>query len=121
MATVLIVDDSALMGRMLSDFFISIGHDVIGIAATGDEAMKLADEYIPEIITVDNILPDMSGLELVDLFKATGIEAKLMVVSALDNEELKNTMFKLGVSSYLVKPFDDLSLLKATQAMFATE
>ena len=60
---VLIVDDALFMRNMLKDIFTNAGHSVVGEAANGDEAITQYAELKPDLVTMDIVMPQKSGIE----------------------------------------------------------
>jgi two-component system, response regulator PdtaR len=71
MARVLIVEDEAIIGMLLSEVLAGLGHDVIGVAATEGTAIALAAEYLPDLLIVDAGLTSGNGVSAVDAILAT--------------------------------------------------
>ena len=69
MKTVLIVDDSLYMRTMISDALSKAGYTIIAQAANGEAAIDMAMEHKPDLITLDNILPDMIGTDILRVLK----------------------------------------------------
>ena len=111
--TVLIVDDSLYMRTMIKDSLESAGYKVIGQAANGEEAIDLAFELQPDFITLDNILPDMIGIDILKVYKEEGLESRVIMISAVGQESVINEGLDLGARSYIVKPFTSEQLVGA--------
>lgn len=108
--TVLIVDDSIYMRSLIKSTLEENGFEVVGEAANGETAIDLAVEENPDLITLDNILPDMMGFEILKVLKGEGIDSKVIMVSAVGQQTVVNKGVELGAEAYIVKPFtgDDL-------------
>lgn len=102
---VLIVDDSMYMRSLIRDALEGAGYNVIGEAANGEAAIDMAIELDPDLITLDNILPDMIGIDILKVLKEEGLNAKIVMVSAVGQQSVINEGMKLGASDYIVKPF----------------
>lgn len=102
---VLIVDDSMYMRTLIKDALVKAGLEVIGEAANGEAAIDLAMEHQPDLITLDNILPDMIGTDILKVFKSEGLPSKVIMVSALGQQSVIDEGLGLGASDYIVKPF----------------
>jgi len=63
---VLVVDDAAFMRQMLNDLLTEAGHDVVGEAADGREAVERYRELKPDLVTMDIVMPEMSGIDALD-------------------------------------------------------
>jgi len=102
---VLIVDDSMYMRTLIREALIEAGYEVIGEAANGESAIDMALELTPDIITLDNILPDMIGIDILKVIKEEGLAAKVIMVSAVGQQSVINEGMSLGAAEYIVKPF----------------
>lgn len=108
---ILIVDDSAFMRKVLRDIFESAGYAQFIEAANGREAIEKWRAEKPDFIFLDVIMPEMNGI---DVLREIGKEAKVIVVSAVGQDEMIKEAKSLGALDYVVKPFDrDLVLEKA--------
>lgn len=110
---VLIVDDSLYMRTIIKDALEEAGYEIVGQAATGEAAIDMAFDLDPDVITLDNILPDMIGTDILKVYKKEGLKAKVIMVSAVGQESVIDEGLSLGASSYIVKPFTSEQLLSA--------
>ena len=110
---VLIVDDSLYMRKVIRTALEQGAYEVVGEAANGEEAIDLAFELEPDYITLDNILPDMIGTDILKVYKEEGLEAKVVMVSAVGQESVINEGLSLGAKAYIVKPFTQEQLLSS--------
>lgn len=110
---VLIVDDSLYMRTLIKDALEAGNYTVVGQAANGEEAIDLAFELQPDIITLDNILPDMIGTDILKVYQEEGLPSKVIMISAVGQASVIQESKSLGVSAYLVKPFTSEQLLQA--------
>lgn len=109
---VLIVDDSAYMRALIEEMLKSNGFQIIGTAENGEKAIDLALELKPDYITLDNILPDMVGLDIIKILKQDEkINSKILMISAVGQDSVINEALELGAEGYLVKPFNSDKLL----------
>ncbi len=103
---VLVVDDSALMRKLLSEILTITGEiDVVGTARDGEEAIREAARLKPQVITLDVQMPGRSGVEILpDLLAAH--EAPVVMVSSLTHEGAAVTLEALeqGAVDYMPKP-----------------
>ena len=102
---VLIVDDSLYMRTLIKDALEVGGYKVIGQAANGEEAIDLAFELQPDFITLDNILPDMIGIDILKVYQEEGLKSKVVMISAVGQESVVNEGLRLGAKAYIIKPF----------------
>jgi two-component system, chemotaxis family, chemotaxis protein CheY len=111
--SVLIVDDSLYMRTLIKDALEAGGYDVVGQAANGEEAIDLAFELQPDFITLDNILPDMIGTDILKVYKEEGLRSKIIMISAVGQESVVSEGLRLGAKAYIVKPFSNGQLIDA--------
>lgn len=113
---VLIVDDSMYMRTLISDALTSAGYEVIGQAANGEQAIDQAMELEPDLITLDNILPDMIGTDILRVLKQEEkIGANVIMISAVGQDSVIQEGLSLGAADYIVKPFTAESLVEAVK------
>ncbi len=108
---VLIVDDSTYMRTIIKDTLEANGFLIVGQAANGEEAIDLAFDLQPDIITLDNILPDMIGIDILKAYTKEGLPSKVIMVSAVGQESVIKEGLELGAKAYLVKPFTPEQLI----------
>jgi two-component system chemotaxis response regulator CheY len=105
MARVLVVDDAAFMRKVVSDALAKGGHEVVGEAGNGVEAVARFQELKPEVTTLDITMPEKDGLaalkEIIELDPA----ARVIMCSALGQESKVLESIKLGARDFVVKPF----------------
>ena len=115
--SVLIVDDSLYMRTLIKDALEVGGFSVVGQAANGEEAIDLAFDLRPDIITLDNILPDMIGTDILKVYSEEGLASNVIMISAVGQESVIQEGLNLGAKAYIVKPFTSDQLLSAVQAL----
>ena len=113
MARVLVVDDAAFMRKVVGDALASGGHEVIGEAGNGNEAVARFQELKPELTMLDITMPEKTGLEALAEIVAIDPNAKVLMCSALGQESKVIEALKLGAKNFLVKPFKPDALLEA--------
>lgn len=111
---VLIVDDSLYMRTMINEALKNAGYDIVGQAGNGESAIDMALDLKPDLITLDNILPDMIGTDILKVLKQDeGLESKVIMISAVGQESVIQEGMSLGASDYIVKPFTTENLVAA--------
>jgi two-component system, chemotaxis family, chemotaxis protein CheY len=111
--SVLIVDDSLYMRTLIKDALETGGYSIVGQAANGEDAIDLAFELQPDFITLDNILPDMIGTDILKVYKEEGLRSKIIMISAVGQDSVVNEGLRLGAKAYIVKPFSNGQLIDA--------
>lgn len=104
MIKLLTVDDELGLCEFMRDFFSGIGYQV-GIALTGEEALAYVSRERPNIVFLDIIMPDISGLEVLRRIKEIDPAVKVIMVSAADDKEVKEKARVLGADEFIRKPF----------------
>ncbi|MBD2845505.1 response regulator [Paenibacillus sp. IB182496] len=114
----MIVDDELQQRQGLANHIPWGAHgiEVVALAASGAEALHLAERKKPDILLIDVQMPQMDGLTLVRKLRErpeTSAFTKLIIVSGHDNFRYAQDALGQGVSQYLLKPVDDGELLEA--------
>lgn len=113
MKKVLIVDDSMFMRQSIKAALIKSGkYEVIGEAANGDQGIEMALDLRPEIITMDNILPDMLGVDIIKELRREELLSKIIMISAVGQDSIIEECRRSGADDYLVKPFTNEVLIE---------
>ena len=119
MARVLVVDDAAFMRKMVSDALAKGGHEVVGEAGNGNEAIQRYQELRPEVTTLDITMPEKDGLAALQEIVAFDPGAKVVMCSALGQESKVLESIKLGAKDFVVKPFQADRVLSAIEKALA--
>ncbi len=104
---VLIVDDALFMRNMLKDIITGAGHTVVGEAANGDEAIAKYTELKPDLVTMDIVMPQKSGIEALQEIRQQYPDAKIIMCSALGQDALVVEAVQSGAKDFIVKPFKE--------------
>ena len=113
MAKVLVVDDAMFMRKVVSDALVSGGHEVIGEAANGQEAVARFRELRPDVMTLDITMPEMDGIAALREIIALDPSARVIMCSALGQESKVLEAVKAGAKDFIVKPFQKERVLSA--------
>ena len=107
---VLVVDDSALIRQMLTRALsVDPSIEIVGSAKTGLEAIEKANELVPDVVTLDIEMPELSGLEaLPHIVKTT--PARVVMLSSLSDDETTYQALERGAVDFLVKPSAGVAL-----------
>ena len=112
MKRLLVVDDALFMRKMISGVAAEAGWEVVGEAGNGVEAVAMYQELRPDLVTMDLVMPEMGGLEALRLIRASDPEAKVVVVTALDQKQTLMDSIRDGAIDFIVKPFERQRVLK---------
>ena len=112
--TVMVVDDTEFMVKVLEDIFAGDGFDVI-TASSGEEALQLYEEHLPDLVTLDVVMPGMDGIATLQRMKKIDPAAKVVMVSAVGLEAKVMEAFRVGARNYVLKPFERDKVLEAAR------
>jgi two-component system chemotaxis response regulator CheY len=119
MANIVIVDDSFYMRTMLKHILTDAGHTVIGEAPNAESAIKIIKEKMPDIVTLDVILPDNTGLDVLKIIKEQAPSIKVLMVSAVGQNVIVEEAISLGALDYIVKPFSDEKVIATLEKVLS--
>ena len=110
MAKILIVDDSTFMRKILIKICNEMGHKEIIEAADGAEAMQKFDSDKPDLILLDIIMEKKDRIEVLKEIMGKDKNAKIVMVSAVGQEQMVQEALKSGALDFIVKPFDNAAV-----------
>jgi len=113
---VLIVDDSAFARERIARLVTAAGHEAIQ-AAGGAQALQLAAEMPPDAVTVDLLMPDMDGVELIRRLRAAYPDLPLIVVSADIQEATRREVRAAGATAFVSKSGRLMPLLEILEGL----
>jgi two-component system chemotaxis response regulator CheY len=115
MAKILVVDDAIFTRKLLSDILRKEGHEILE-AEDAVEAVKKFKEIKPDLVTMDIIMPEKEGMDGIGAVKAIIKEdsnAKIVMVSAMGQQEMIVDSIQAGAKDFIVKPFQPSNVLNA--------
>ena len=115
--TVLIVDDSAFMRRLLRETVTSIGFSVVGEARNGKIALAKYKELKPNIVTMDVVMDEMNGIEALSRIMGYDPKAKVVMVSSMGQELIVKDAIVLGAKGFILKPFNTQQISNALKKL----
>jgi two-component system chemotaxis response regulator CheY len=108
---VLIVDDNDMIRETLRVILRSEGYSVIGEAMDGDHAVEMAEKLKPDLILLDVLMPKVSGIEALRNIRLVMPHVKILMVTANKDHDTVVEAVKIGISGYIVKPFNAKKVL----------
>ena len=106
MKRLLVVDDALIMRKLIRGVAVEAGWEVAGEAGNGEEAVRLYEQLKPDLVTMDLVMPVMGGLEALRLIREMDPEARVIVVTAVDQKQTLMDAIRDGATDYIVKPFE---------------
>lgn len=115
MTTVLVVDDDFMVAKLHSRYVAATdGFTVAGVAHTGADALRAAEELRPDLVLLDIYLPDMDGISVLRELRAKaedgGHHVDALFVTAAKDAHVVREALRAGALHYLIKPFDRAAL-----------
>ncbi len=111
---VVIAEDEALIRMDLAEMLQEEGYEVVGQAANGEDAVKLAAEHRPDLVILDVKMPVLDGISVAERIGAEKI-APVLMLTAFSQRELVERARDAGAMAYLVKPFSKADLVPAIE------
>ncbi len=111
-ARILVVDDEAPIREYESGLLAELGHEVL-TASDGVEAVRIAREQQPDLLLLDIMMPEMSGIEVCQQLRADPRtrHIRIIVVSGLDSKRALEESIIAGADDFLAKPIHALELM----------
>ena len=118
MAKVLVVDDALFVRAAIKKYVEKAGHEVVGEAGDGQEAVEVFEELKPDGIIMDITMPRMSGIEALQAIKAIKNDVKIIMCSAMGQQDSIAKAIQFGASDFVIKPFTEEQIVaKIKQVM----
>ena len=117
MAKILIVDDSKIVRRNLKTILSKEGHEIIAEAENGMQAYHEYEKYKPDLVTMDITMPLLDGVRAVKKIMTSHPEARIIMVSAIDQKNMVIAAIQNGAKHYILKPFDPDKVITAVNAV----
>jgi len=112
-ARIMIVDDAAFMRMMLKDILTKGSHEVVAEAEDGKQCLLAFKDAKPDLITLDITMPELDGINTLMALKKLDPAVKVVMVSAMGQQESVIQAIKAGAKDFVVKPFQPERVLDA--------
>ena len=106
MARIMIADDSEAIRLVLKDILEIGNHEIVSEAADGQETVNKFSEVKPDALLLDLAMPKKDGLEVVKEIMSKHPNAKIILITASDNQNIISQCLRAGASAFVSKPFD---------------
>jgi two-component system chemotaxis response regulator CheY len=118
MRKILVVDDAKVIRMVIKQILTRHGFQVAGEAGNGREALEKYKELRPDAVTMDIIMPEVDGIQGLKEILAFDKEAKVIMISAIDQRDSLTDAIRNGATDYVVKPFEDDRMVTALKSIF---
>lgn len=115
MARIMIVDDALMMRTTLRRILEKAGHEIVGEAVNGEQAIINYPQCQPDLVTMDITMPGIGGVETIKRIIASHPTANIIVVSALGQKHIVFEALQNGAKNYIIKPIKEDKLLSVVQ------
>lgn len=112
--TILVVDDAVFMRMMVRDILGREGY-VIHEAVNGRDAVEKFEEIRPDLVTMDITMPEMDGVAALKAIRAVHPDARILMVSAMGQQNLIIEALAEGAIDFLIKPFQPTKVLETVK------
>ena len=113
---ILVVDDEKSISDLIATSLRFVGFDV-RTAASGSEALTVAEEFKPQAVVLDVMLPDIDGFEVCRQLRSEGLNIGVLFLTAKDGMEDKVAGLTIGGDDYMTKPFSLEELVARLRAL----
>ncbi len=114
---VLICDDSILVRKKLTETLKEMGITEIKEATNGNQAVELYKENNPDVVFMDIVMPEKSGLDALKEIKEYNADARVIMASTIGTQSNLTTAIKAGASDFLQKPVNNEDVYKVINSL----
>jgi response regulator NasT len=118
---VLVAEDDPVIALGLFERLQTLGHEPLGPANDGEQAVALAQEALPDVYLFDIEMPNLDGLGAAARLTDEGLRRPVVVITGVDDPALVERSIASGVSAYLTKPIDARELEAAIELAAARQ
>lgn len=119
MKKILVVDDAKVIRMIIRQILTRNGFEIAGEAGNGREALEKYKELRPDAVTMDIVMPEVDGIQGLKEIIAFDKQAKVVMISAIDQRDSLVESLRHGAADYVVKPFEDDRMVAAMKNIFA--
>lgn len=109
---ILIIDDNEMTRALLNLILRSDEYEVIGEADNAQTGLALAKKLRPDIILLDNVMPDANGITIIKPLKDALPDCVILMVTRTDDTDLVTEAIQSGAAGFIIKPFNTQSILE---------
>lgn len=114
---VVIVEDDPMVVEVNKSFVNAVsGFKVVGVAKEGLEALQIIERLRPKLTLLDIFLPDIDGVAALQEIRKRGLPTDVIMVTAAQDSEIIQNVFRYGAVDYIIKPFKFVRLKNALES-----
>ena len=118
MKKILVVDDAKVIRMIIRQILTRHGFEIAGEAGNGREALEKYKELRPDAVTMDIVMPEVDGIQGLKEIIAFDKQAKVVMISAIDQRDALMESIRNGAVDYVVKPFEDDRMVASLRNIF---
>lgn len=115
--SILLVEDEVLVRADMREMLEKVGHIICAECGTGEQAINLVKQNVPEVVIMDIMMPGIDGLEVAKFMH--GLNIPVVMVTAHSQPKMIQRAEKVHVYGYVVKPVSEKNLIAAVQIAYA--
>ena len=116
---IMVVDDSRMVALQMKNLLEDTGYEVAAYCSSGEEAIEQYGQILPDLVTMDIIMPGMDGLKTAQAILKAHPEAVILMVSSLAYDDTFDEAMSIGAKGCIDKPFEKEQLLEALAKVLA--
>ncbi len=116
-----VIDDAAFLREVIKNTLTQAGGVFVGEADNGLEAIDVVQATLPDILTLDLVMPHANGLQIALQLKEIHPDLKILVCSTLDEDLYRDKAIGAGADDYISKPFSKENLIEKVTKLLARE
>jgi len=120
LAKIMIVDDAAFMRTLLKNILFPKGYEIAGEADNGAAAVEKYKELKPDLVTMDIVMPNVNGIEALKKIREMDPNARVIMCTAVGQENMVRAAILSGAKGYIVKPFQAPKVLEEVQKVLGS-
>ena len=113
----LVTDDAIIIREMIKETAVEAGWEIVAEASNGQEAVEQFRQFQPDAVTLDLVMPEHDGLHALRGIKKLKPDAKVLIISALQQKDALKDAISMGAFDFIVKPFDKATVTSALENM----
>lgn len=115
---ILIVDDAPFIRELIHQIVTKEGWTVVGEAENGKQAISVATQTNPDVIIMDLIMPEMSGIDATREILGSNPDTKIIACSTVNDQNLIMRALDAGCVNYITKPFEREKIVSVIKSTF---
>ena len=117
--SVMVVDDSLIITKKLTQIFENLGHKVVETARNGKEAIDKFKSNQVDLVSMDITMPDMNGIDATKEIFAINPNTIIVMITSHGQEQMVISAIEAGAKGYILKPFDEQKIKDSLEQIIA--